>query len=101
VSQRVGVIKPHPRIFRAAEHDLGLARGAAILHVGDDWATDVVGASAAGWHTAYLRDRQADTPLPTSSRDDATADGSGDPPVVPDLEIDELAELDALVAVAS
>jgi HAD superfamily hydrolase (TIGR01509 family) len=100
VSQRVGVIKPHPRIFRAAEHDLGLAPGAAILHVGDDWAADVVGASRAGWHTAYLRDRQADTPLPTSTRDDAGANGFGGPAVVPDLEIDELAELDALVELA-
>jgi FMN phosphatase YigB (HAD superfamily) len=95
------VIKPHPQIFRAAEHDLGLAPGAAILHVGDDWAADVVGASSAGWRTAYLRDRQADTPLPTSSRDDAGANGSGEPPIVPDLEIDELAQLDALVAVVS
>ncbi|MEA2674340.1 MAG: hydrolase / 5-amino-6-(5-phospho-D-ribitylamino)uracil phosphatase [Chloroflexota bacterium] len=101
VSQRVGVIKPHPQIFRAAEHDLGLAPGAAILHVGDDWAADVVGASSAGWHTAYLRDRQTDTPLPTSSRDDAGANRSGEPVVVADLEIDELAELDALVHVAS
>ena len=100
VSQRVGVIKPHPAIFRAAQHDLGLSRGARILHVGDDWAADVVGASSAGWHTAYLRDRQADTPLPTSNRDDAATDGSAGPPVVPDLEIDELAELDALVELA-
>ncbi len=99
VSQRVGVIKPHPAIFRAAEVDLGLAPGSAIVHVGDDWAADVVGASRAGWHTAYLRDRQADTPLPTSTRDGAGVDGSS-APVVPDLEIDELAELDTLVELA-
>jgi HAD superfamily hydrolase (TIGR01509 family) len=100
VSQRVGVIKPHPAIFRAVERELGLVSGAAILHVGDDWAADVVGARGAGWHTAYLRNRQADTPLPTSTRDDGRAygaDGSAGAPVVPDLEIDELAELDALV----
>jgi HAD superfamily hydrolase (TIGR01509 family) len=96
VSQRVGTIKPHPTIFRAAESALGIGDGGAILHVGDDWAADVVGASRAGWHTAYLRGRQEDTPLPTSSRDDG-AGGSGSPAVVPDLEIDELAELDALV----
>ena len=29
--------------------------GGAILHVGDDWAADVVGASQAGWRAAYLR----------------------------------------------
>jgi FMN phosphatase YigB (HAD superfamily) len=104
VSQRVGTIKPHPAIFRAAEDALGL-RGAgangepgpAILHVGDDWAADVVGASLAGWRTAYVRDRQHDSPLPTSER------GGGAPasaPVTADLEIDELSELDALVELA-
>lgn len=100
VSQRIGTIKPHPQIFRAAESALGLGPedAPAILHVGDDWAADVVGASQAGWRTAYLRDRQRDSPLPTSERA-ATADGS--PRVVPDLEIDELAELDALVDLAA
>jgi HAD superfamily hydrolase (TIGR01509 family) len=102
VSQRVGTIKPHPAIFRAAEEALGLAPVSddgtpAILHVGDDWAADVVGASQAGWRTAYLRDRQHDTPLPTSER--GTDNGSGG--AVADLEIDELSELDALVALAA
>ena len=51
VSERVGTIKPHPAIFRAAEAALAgpgappLAPG-SILHVGDDWAADVVGAHA-------------------------------------------------------
>jgi FMN phosphatase YigB (HAD superfamily) len=106
VSQRVGTIKPHPAIFRAAEEALGLGdsetregRGAAILHVGDDWAADVVGASEAGWRTAYVRDRQHDTPLPTSKRG-AGANSAGvgaGAPLTADLEIDELSELDALV----
>jgi FMN phosphatase YigB (HAD superfamily) len=98
VSQRVGVIKPHPTIFRAAETALGLPRGGSILHVGDDWAADVVGASRAGWRTAYLRGRQDDTPLPTSQRGDA---GDGGAAVMADLEIDELAELDPLVELAA
>lgn len=91
VSQRVGTIKPHPSIFRAAEDALGMdgsGRG-GILHVGDDWAADVVGAAGAGWRTAYLRNRQADTPLPTSAPGDPTG-----AVVVPDLVIDELSELD-------
>ncbi|HKQ17157.1 MAG TPA: HAD family hydrolase [Solirubrobacterales bacterium] len=96
VSERVGWIKPHPGIFRATEAALGLgqASGGAILHVGDDWAADVVGASQAGWRTAYLRNRQAGSPLPSSEPGDGLLTGVG---VAPDLEIDELAELDALV----
>jgi HAD superfamily hydrolase (TIGR01509 family) len=100
VSQRVGTIKPHPSIFRAAEAALGLdqADGQRILHVGDDWAADIVGASQAGWRTAYLRERQVDTPLPTSERE-AAADGMA--ALAADLEIDELAELGALVDLAA
>ncbi len=87
VSQRVGTIKPHPEIFRAAAGQLR-ASGDRILHVGDDWAADVVGARQAGWHAAYLRNRQADTPLPTSRPD---AD------IVPDLAIDHLVDMEALI----
>ena len=94
VSQRVGVIKPHPAIFAAAADAMALAP-ATILHVGDDWAADVAGARAAGWRVAYLRGHQGDTPLPTSSRDDpAGADATAD------LEIDRLSELLPLVAAA-
>jgi HAD superfamily hydrolase (TIGR01509 family) len=86
VSQRVGTIKPHPAIFAAARHELGNIAPAAILHVGDDWAADVVGASAAGWRTAWLAERPPDTPLPTSQRDAS---------VLPDLELTALGELES------
>jgi putative hydrolase of the HAD superfamily len=100
VSQRVGTIKPHPTIFRAAEAALGLdvAAGRRILHVGDDWAADVVGAHAAGWRTAYLRDRQVDTPLPTSEPGDDLITRAR---VEPDLVIDELSELDGHLELAT
>jgi HAD superfamily hydrolase (TIGR01509 family) len=88
VSQRVGVIKPHPAIFAAAAEALGLPAG-EILHVGDDWAADVVGGRGAGFRVGYLRGHQGDTPLPTSARNEA---------VTPDLEIDDLPELAPLVA---
>lgn len=94
VSERVGTIKPHPAIFRAAE--LALARPgtappapAAILHVGDDWTADVVGAARAGWRTAHVRTRPADSPLPGSE-----PDGS----VTPDLVLDRLGDLEAALA---
>jgi HAD superfamily hydrolase (TIGR01509 family) len=88
VSQRVGTIKPDPRIFRVAETALG-QQGQAILHVGDDWAADIVGAKRAGWRAAYYQERQAGSPLPASR-----PDGS----VTPDLEIASLPALEAALA---
>jgi HAD superfamily hydrolase (TIGR01509 family) len=88
VSQRIGTIKPHPAIFAFAAEALGIPPG-SILHVGDDWAADIVGAREAGWRVAWLRGQQGDTPLPTSAR-------SGD--LVPDLELDHLTDLASRVA---
>jgi FMN phosphatase YigB (HAD superfamily) len=87
VSQRIGVIKPHPAIFAAASEALDLPAG-ELLHLGDDWAADVVGGGSAGFRVGYLRGHQGDTPLPTSLRDEA---------VTPDLELDSLAELAGLI----
>jgi FMN phosphatase YigB (HAD superfamily) len=89
VSQRVGTIKPHPAIFAAALEALGGPRPDRVLHVGDDWAADVVGAKRAGWRAAFLDARPADSPLPGSVRDAA---------VVADLEIATLDELEAALA---
>ena len=88
ISQRVGTIKPHPAIFVAAAAALGDPPGGTILHVGDDWAADVVGAARAGWRTAYLDARPADSPLPSSRRDAS---------VIPDLELVSLEELETLI----
>ena len=85
ISQRVGTIKPDPRIFRAAEVALGW-QGPAILHLGDDWAADVVGAKRAGWLAGYLRDRQDGSPLPASRPDES---------VVADLQVDSLEQFEA------
>ena len=85
VSQRVGTIKPHPGIFAAARAALGDPAPWAIVHVGDDWAADVVGAKGVGWHAAWLVSRPEDSPLPTSSPDasveaDAVIRGIGELP---------------------
>jgi HAD superfamily hydrolase (TIGR01549 family) len=90
VSQRAGWIKPHEGIFRAAEEALAIAPDdrSRTLHVGDDWAADVVGAKRAGWLAAHLAGRPEDSPLPGSERD-----GS----VVADLELGSLEELAAIV----
>jgi HAD superfamily hydrolase (TIGR01549 family) len=95
VSERVGAIKPHPAIFRAAETamDLDPSDAPAILHVGDDWAADVVGAKGAGWRAAYLRRRPDDSPLPASEPDGGVA---------ADIELDSLDQLEgALVSWAA
>jgi HAD superfamily hydrolase (TIGR01509 family) len=92
VSQRVGTIKPHPAIFAAARRQLGEIAPGAILHVGDDWAADVVGASAAGWRTAWLAERPADTPLPTSERDET---------VHADVQLATLGELESRLGAAA
>ena len=85
VSQRVGTIKPHPAIFAAARAGLGDPEPGSILHVGDDWAADVVGAKRAGWMAAYLYDRPGDSPLPGSTRDTT---------VTADVELARLADLE-------
>ncbi len=85
VSQRVGTIKPQPAMFAAARTALGDPDPGSILHVGDDWAADIVGASRAGWRTAWLATRPAESPLPESERD-----GS----LEPDLELAALGELE-------
>lgn len=89
VSQRVGTIKPHPAIFAAARTALGDPEPTAILHVGDDWAADVVGAKRAGWRAAWLASRPADSPLPGSERDVETE---------VDLELATLDDLEAGLA---
>ena len=88
ISERVGTIKPHPVIFEAARQAIGGPEPGTILHVGDDWAADVLGAARAGWRTAYVTRRPDDSPLPSSERDAS---------VRPDLEIDDVAELAGLL----
>jgi FMN phosphatase YigB (HAD superfamily) len=66
ISQRVGSIKPHSRIFEVAADELGVASGPRIIHVGDDPGADVVGAAAVGWRTAWVTVKPEDTTLPVA-----------------------------------
>lgn len=52
-SHHVGVEKPDPRIFQIAVERFGVAP-ADTLHLGDTFATDVVGARAAGVRVALI-----------------------------------------------
>ncbi|MGD8340963.1 MAG: HAD-IIIA family hydrolase, partial [Gammaproteobacteria bacterium] len=53
ISESFGVRKPRAAIFEHAAETLGIDPGAS-WHVGDDPVADVVGASSAGFRTAWL-----------------------------------------------
>ncbi|MDI3515849.1 MAG: hydrolase / 5-amino-6-(5-phospho-D-ribitylamino)uracil phosphatase [Rhodocyclaceae bacterium] len=50
---KIGVSKPHPRIFQAAAEAVGV-QPHEVLHVGDDAVTDVLGAHEAGMQTVWI-----------------------------------------------
>lgn len=52
-SCRIGFAKPDQRAFLAVAEQCGVAP-ARILHIGDDWACDVVGAVAAGFQAVWI-----------------------------------------------
>lgn len=57
-SEQVGVMKPHPRMFRLALRRLGTRADRAVM-VGDSWASDVLGAAPLGiWPVWFHRDRR-------------------------------------------
>lgn len=62
-ARECGVAKPDARIFQAACERLGV-QPAQVLHVGDDWRLDIVGARAAGMHTAWVRREAGEGPAP-------------------------------------
>lgn len=53
-----GVAKPAARIFAAACAALRCTAG-QVMHVGDDWRLDIVGARLAGLHSAWIRRPEA------------------------------------------
>lgn len=54
ISEEVGVMKPHPRIFAHATERAGVAPQ-QILYVGDSLHSDVEGGRGAGWQVAWYR----------------------------------------------
>ncbi|MEO1023011.1 MAG: HAD family hydrolase [Bacteroidota bacterium] len=53
ISEEIGVMKPHPKIFDHATALAGVERE-EILYVGDSYTSDVVGGLNAGWKVAWL-----------------------------------------------
>jgi len=87
VSADIGFIKPHPSVFEAALRGSGDPPPASVVHIGDDWDADIVGAGRMGMRTVYTR-QWRDAPDKRY--------GEGDAPA-PLAEIDDLNELPALL----
>ncbi len=83
VSSDIGYIKPHPVIFTALAECVG-AVPAEIVHVGDDWDADVLGATRSGLSAVYTTEWR-DEPDPFL--------GAGEIP--PLFQIERLADLPA------
>jgi putative hydrolase of the HAD superfamily len=83
LSAVVGWEKPHRRIFDAAIELVGVPAD-QVLHVGDNYQQDVVGAQQAGIYAVWLRRRaaeKADCPVISSLRELVTIiDGTHDMP---------------------
>ena len=67
ISEEVGVMKPHPKVFDLATEKSSTSRG-HILYVGDSYSSDIIGGKNAGWKTAWY------TAFVTEIKKDQTAD---------------------------
>lgn len=52
ISEEVGVMKPHPKVFDVATERSSTARD-RIVYVGDSYSSDIIGGRNAGWKTAW------------------------------------------------
>jgi hypothetical protein len=66
-AREFGVAKPDVRIFHAAAAQLGVPVE-AVLHLGDDAHTDVLGALNAGMQTAWINTQDHDWPHETTAQ---------------------------------
>jgi HAD superfamily hydrolase (TIGR01549 family) len=67
-SERAGIAKPDPAIFRAALRELGSDPADAVM-LGDSWSADVVGARAAGIRAIWLNRHGRPCPDPTMAHE--------------------------------
>lgn len=59
ISEEVGVMKPHPKIFDHSTQLVGVERS-EILYVGDSLTSDVIGGKEAGWKVAWYTNDPVD-----------------------------------------
>lgn len=64
LSEDVGSMKPSRAIFDAAFRATGAPRGTRKVYVGDSFATDVLGAKAAGWFPIWFDRHEREAPEP-------------------------------------
>ena len=64
LSEEVGAMKPSREIFDAAFRAAGSPEGARKFYVGDTFATDVLGAKAAGWFPIWFDRHERPAPQP-------------------------------------
>lgn len=86
VSADIGIVKPHPDLFKITLYQLGVSANEAV-YVGDDWCADVLGASRAGMRSIYTREWRVE-PDPCENHSEAS----------PVAQIASLAELPGLLA---
>lgn len=86
VSADVGIVKPHPDLFRLSLYQLGVSAEEAV-YVGDDWCADVIGAARAGMRCIYTREWRTE-PDPCENHTEAA----------PVAQIHSLQQLPALLA---
>ncbi len=53
ISEDLGVMKPHPRVFDVATERSTFDRN-QIIYVGDSYTSDIIGGKNAGWKTAWF-----------------------------------------------
>ncbi|MDZ7719761.1 MAG: YjjG family noncanonical pyrimidine nucleotidase [Balneolaceae bacterium] len=53
ITEEIGVMKPHQRVFDVATERAGVDRE-SILYVGDSYTSDIIGGRNAGWTTAWF-----------------------------------------------
>lgn len=86
VSADIGIVKPHPDLFKITLYQLGVYAHEA-MYVGDDWCADVLGASRAGMRCIYTREWRTESD-PCENHSEAS----------PVAQVASLAELPDLLA---
>lgn len=90
----LGVGKPYPQVFQAAEQLLG-CRPEQMLMVGNSYKHDILGAIQAGWRTAWVQKPTDVSPSNRSGKPESKPEGMPEP----DFTVVDLRELLPILSV--